>query len=235
MTQTLTRHEESITALESALIGGDLAKLGPADRVHYYNNVCRSLDLNPLTRPFEYITLSGKLTLYARRDATDQLRAKQGISVEITSREMLDEQGLYVVTAAATAKDGRVDSSIGAVSIANLKGEALANALMKAETKAKRRATLSICGLGWMDESESGDFGTPVDVDSDTGEIRGPARPATEVREELRAAMAEFGVEAAAIHVLVGGGRTSHIEAWLRDHPDSSVRDLVRLAGGIVE
>src|SRR5690606_14334225 len=30
----------------------------------------------------------------------------------------------------------------------------LANALMKAETKAKRRATLSICGLGMMDESE---------------------------------------------------------------------------------
>lgn len=30
----------------------------------------------------------------------------------------------------------------------------MANALMKAETKAKRRVTLSICGLGLLDESE---------------------------------------------------------------------------------
>ena len=44
---------------------------------------------------------------------------------------------------------------MGVVSIAGLKGEALANAMMKAETKAKRRATLSICGLGWMDEVEA--------------------------------------------------------------------------------
>ena len=33
-------------------------------------------------------------------------------------------------------------------------GDTLANALMKASTKAKRRATLSICGLGVLDESE---------------------------------------------------------------------------------
>jgi hypothetical protein len=40
------------------------------------------------------------------------------------------------------------------VPIANLKGEARANAFMKAETKAKRRVTLSICGLGILDETE---------------------------------------------------------------------------------
>jgi hypothetical protein len=34
----------------------------------------------------------------------------------------------------------------------------LANALMKAETKAKRRATLSICGLGMLDETEVEDI-----------------------------------------------------------------------------
>jgi hypothetical protein len=38
--------------------------------------------------------------------------------------------------------------------VKGLSGEALANALMKAETKAKRRATLSICGLGMLDETE---------------------------------------------------------------------------------
>ena len=47
----------------------------------------------------------------------------------------------------------------GAVNINGLKGEALANAMMKAETKAKRRATLSLCGLGLMDELEVSDAG----------------------------------------------------------------------------
>ena len=41
------------------------------------------------------------------------------------------------------------------MSIKGLVGEELANAYMKAETKAKRRVTLSICGLGWLDDSET--------------------------------------------------------------------------------
>ena len=51
--------------------------------------------------------------------------------------------------------DGRTDESTGVVSIGNLKGDFLANACMKAETKAKRRVTLSIVGLGFLDESEA--------------------------------------------------------------------------------
>lgn len=50
--------------------------------------------------------------------------------------------------------DGRTDESIGAVPIKGLQGEAMAIALMKGETKAKRRVALSICGLGFIDESE---------------------------------------------------------------------------------
>jgi hypothetical protein len=138
--------------VERALVVGDLAELSPSQRAHYYVRVCESLGLNALTRPFEYLTINGKLTLYARRDATDQLRRRHGISVEIVER---GEQGdLYVVRARATAPDGRVDEATGAVSIAGLKGEALGNAVMRAETKSKRRVTLSIVGLGWVDESE---------------------------------------------------------------------------------
>lgn len=139
-------------ALERVIAGGDLAALTPEQRTSYYHAVCESLGLNPLTRPFEYIRLQGKLTLYARRDATDQLRKAQGISVEIKGRAKVDD--LYVVTASARDREGRADESIGAVSVIGLSGEALANALMKAETKAKRRVTLSICGLGWVDETE---------------------------------------------------------------------------------
>lgn len=138
--------------IEKVLLKGDLSALGDDERIAYYKAVCESLGLNPLTRPFEYIVLNGRLTLYARRDATDQIRKRDGISIEITSRERVDE--LYIVSARATTPDGRRDEAIGAVSIAGLRGDELANAIMKAETKAKRRVTLSISGLGWLDETE---------------------------------------------------------------------------------
>jgi len=137
--------------IENALIGGDLSQLSIEDRLNYYHRLCESIGLNPLSRPFEYILLQGKLTLYARKDCTDQLRNVHKVSVEIKSTARVGE--LYIVTARATKND-RYDESTGVVAIGKASGEALANALLKAETKAKRRVTLSICGLGFIDESE---------------------------------------------------------------------------------
>jgi hypothetical protein len=138
--------------LEQVLIGGDLSGLTSQQRADYYGAVCRALGLNPLTKPFEYLTLNGKLRLYALRDCADQLRRLHGISIYITNRERL--QDLYIVTARAKDRTGREDESTGAVALGTLKGDALANALMKAETKAKRRVTLSLASLGWLDETE---------------------------------------------------------------------------------
>jgi hypothetical protein len=138
--------------VETVVLGGDLAGLNAAQRADYYGAVCRSLGLNPLTKPFEYLTLNGKLRLYALRDCADQLRRLHGISIYIANRERLSD--IYVVTARAKDCHGREDESTGAVTVGALSGDALANALMKAETKAKRRVTLSIAGLGWLDETE---------------------------------------------------------------------------------
>jgi hypothetical protein len=146
---------DPVVKYESALVMGDLSKLGADERLNYYQHLCGSLGLNHLTKPFEYITLNGKLTLYARKDATDQLRNIRNVSVRITGRDTVND--VFIVTAQAFMRQGdseRTDESIGAVSIKNLGGDNLANALMKAETKAKRRVTLSICGLGMLDESE---------------------------------------------------------------------------------
>ena len=153
MNELTARENFNAETLEKVLIQGDLSKLSSQERLMYYNRVCQSLGLNPLTKPFDYITLNGKLTLYAKRDCTDQLRNLHDISIKITSREKMDD--LYIVTAQGINKDGRIDESTGAVSILNLRGEALANALMKSETKAKRRVTLSLAGLGWLDETEA--------------------------------------------------------------------------------
>jgi hypothetical protein len=139
-------------ALESVIIKGDLAKLTPDERVKYYHAVCKSVGLNPLTRPFEYITLNGKLTLYALRACADQLRQINKVSLKIVSRDVTE--GILTVHVQASLPDGRVDEDLGCVAFPDtLKGEARANAELKAITKGKRRATLSFCGLGWIDES----------------------------------------------------------------------------------
>jgi hypothetical protein len=173
---------ELATLMEKALMHGDLSKLSSTERLQYYDKVCNSLGLNPYTRPFDYINLNGKLTLYARRDAAEQLRKIYGVSIKITDRKLME--GLYVVSAMATDKHGRTDESIGAVSIVNLKGNDLANALMKAETKAKRRVTLSIAGMGWLDETETETVpgAKLVQVNQETGEIE--EEPPFEVAED---------------------------------------------------
>src|ERR1017187_3092453 len=139
--------------MEQVLLKGDLGKLTPDERVRYYGEVCRSLGLNPLTQPFSYINLNGKLQLYALRACADQLRKVNGVTLEIVSREVAND--ILTVHVRARLPDGRADEDLGAVPFPEtLKGEARANAELKAVTKAKRRATLSICGLGWLDETE---------------------------------------------------------------------------------
>ncbi len=175
---------DAASQIERVLIAGDLASLKPEDRVNYYKMVCDSVGLNPLTKPFEYIVLNGRLTLYARKDCTDQLRKIHNISITISAREIVDD--CYVVTARATNPAGRTDESIGAVSLGTLKGEARCNAMMKGETKAKRRVTLSMCGLGMLDETEIETIPSakkPVEVTTEDIVIGAPGKePALEQR-----------------------------------------------------
>jgi hypothetical protein len=168
-------------AIEEALVGGNLAALSVELRNVYYKHVCQSLGLNPLTKPFEYLVLNNKLVLYATKNCTEQIRKIHGISLYITSREKMAD--IYVVTARAKDREGREDESTGAVTLGTLKGDALCNALMKAETKAKRRATLSIAGLGMLDETEIETI--PAQAKGDPGEadgttVEGKQRPSAD-------------------------------------------------------
>jgi len=174
MTNALATTNTQADIVERVVIAGDLSRLQPLERVEYYRATCESLGLNPLTKPFDYITLNNKLTLYATRTATDQLRSRNSVSIKATERAINNDLGVYTVEVEARTPDGRSDFATGVVNIAGLRGDALANALMKAETKAKRRATLSICGLGWMDESEleTVPAARRTTVDTSTGEIR---------------------------------------------------------------
>ena len=162
--------EERGALAEQVAVIGDLAQLTPQQRMAYYSRVCESLGINPYTQPFQYIRLNNKLVLYATRTAADQLRKRNGVSLDAPDIQFAD--GLVIVTVTGRAADGRTDTEIGAVPLGNLQGEARANAIMKAVTKAKRRLTLSICGLGWLDETEAETIrdARPVTV-TDDGEI----------------------------------------------------------------
>lgn len=185
---------DDLTAIEQVLVNGNLAGLNPEQRVIYYNKLCETLGLNPYTKPFQYIMLQGKLTLYATKDCGDQLRKNRSISVIRMENEVVSD--LFVTRAYGRDGKGREDVATGAVSIAGLKGENLANAMMKSETKAKRRLALSLAGLGFLDEIEI--EGAQAGVDPNTGEITDepPTTLADAVTQKLAAVTQEIAPQA---------------------------------------
>lgn len=163
--------------METVLIKGDLSRLDEMERARYYTAICNSIRINPLTKPFEYIVLNGKLTLYALKACTDQLRKIHGVSLKIVSHKIDGE--LYTVHVRAKDASGREDEDFGVVVLPpETRALDRANAILKAVTKAKRRATLSICGLGFLDETEVEDIpaGAKREVAAEiTHESRGAA------------------------------------------------------------
>lgn len=141
-----------VKTMEALVVGGDMAKLTPEQKIAYYRARCEAAGLDPRTAPFQYMTLQGKTTLYATKGATDQLSKIHKIKLQVV--EQKTENDIRTVLVRAEAGDGRATDEMGAVSVGGLKGNDLANAYMKAITKAKRRAILSLCGLGMMDETE---------------------------------------------------------------------------------
>lgn len=141
-----------VAVVESFMIQGDINRMNDEQVTKYIRKLCEVVAINPITRPFDIMVAQGKKVIYANKGCAEQLRNIWSISIRIVKREVVE--GVYVVTAAAQMPDGRVDESTGCVWIDGLKGDHRANAMMKAETKAKRRVTLSICGLNMPDDSE---------------------------------------------------------------------------------
>jgi hypothetical protein len=149
----LEKRNTNQSAKEQIILGGDLTSLTAVERVHYYLELCSYLGLDAIAHPFDYIKSKGRLSLYINAAGTAQLRKLHNISLRITKREVVED--VYIVTVLALCTNARSEESSGMISIAELKGEDKCNAMLKAETKAKRRATLSVCGLGWVADTDS--------------------------------------------------------------------------------
>lgn len=185
--------DQAAVVMEQVIIKGDLSHLSPHQKTEYYMLVCQSIGINPMTKPFEYLKLNGKEVLYALKACTDQLRFTRGISTEVVSQ--IESNGLLVVHVRVKDADGRSDEDIGVVSLTeNMVGDARANTMMKAVTKAKRRATLSLCGLGMLDESELETIPAARRINTETPTADHLLTP-PDLRDEARMA-AERGREA---------------------------------------
>jgi hypothetical protein len=149
--------------VSSIILHNDLSKLSPEQRVEYVGYRCRASGLDPAGSPFTLIpNKEGKLLLYANKECAAQLNERRKLSPVASKEEILFDGKIYKVTYKVT-EDGRITEDCGAVSLVwydkasrtwkLLEGEGLADAIMKAHTKAKRRAILSHCGIGATDIS----------------------------------------------------------------------------------
>jgi hypothetical protein len=143
---------------------GDLSYLSEHDRLVYYFAYARQLGLNPVSRPFDYIEEKGsdgktKISLYPNSCAASQLRDSRGVSTRILKEELMLDGEIYSVLVEARIGD-RIEQASGKVPIKTdhygkpLSSKAKATAMKKAETQARRRATLAIVGLNASDDED---------------------------------------------------------------------------------
>jgi hypothetical protein len=206
--------------VESMVLRGDISALSPEERAKFYLQMCEALGLTAATQPFAILRLNGKEILYPTRGATDQLAAIHRLNREIVDGpRVIDVAGTKMIYAVcrATHPNGRVETAVATVPV----NDPL-NGLMKAETKAKRRATLSILGLGMLDETEIETIPASVSRTSmelptfgegaanDTGAVEPPAAPV-----ELPAAMQAFQLDLEQIEL-----PAEAVSVWLKHRPE---------------
>lgn len=151
-------------ALDDLLQKGDFSGLTMRERSIFTYKLAERLGLNPLTKPFDFIVLNNKLTLYANRTCSDQLRKLHNITSMVVYEGPLmlgqtAREDVYCVRVRLFQNDAagnaiRTEEAIGCVGLGKKVDEELGNAIMKCHTKALRRGTLAFCGLGFLDELE---------------------------------------------------------------------------------
>jgi hypothetical protein len=144
--------------------------------------LCRSLGLNPRSRPFDWLVLDNRLVLYPNKSCAEQIRAAHQISVKVLRREPVGE--LFVVEVEGRTPAGRTDVSSKYVPLTKwdrqsgrhvrLSSSELSNAYAKAETGAKRRLAFSMVGLAALPDPDELKGARPVVVDGTGAVIERP-------------------------------------------------------------
>lgn len=142
-------------AIIRAQMNNDWSGVTEPDRVLAVRAICEVLGIPTPMNPFRFIkTKRGNVTMYAGQEAASLIANTYRLSVKITEQVFDKEQNLYRVAVTATFPDGRSVDDMGVVYLGGSTGDDRANAVMKCITKAKRRVTLSACGLSTYEEDE---------------------------------------------------------------------------------
>ena len=223
MSQELQTLDQNTIA--KLVLNGDMKGLTDQQKIEYYSYRCQQAGLDPAAQPFNILLLNGKMILYANASASQQLTGIHKLSHQITGRELTD--GVYCVFCRVASPDGRSTENMGAVTVEGLKGEAKANAMLKATTKAIRRTVLAHMGLGIMDETE-----VETEVETIPGAVHGaltmvapePA-PATTNGWSIDE-MEEFETTSArAYAAFKAGGKPEAYDLWLAKWRANKAKD----------
>ncbi len=183
------------TALDDALAGGlaadallsavasgkDTRALSNDDRRALLASLNRQLGLNPLSGGVTFLLTNGRETLYVTKQGTDQIARREKLTRETLKGPCVETmEGVKVVICQVRVKhpDGRAETCTATLPFS---AGGIVNDLMKVETKAKRRATLSLCGLGMLAEDEietiPGARTVPADVLAEPVVVAPPLTP----------------------------------------------------------
>lgn len=173
LSQALEAQNRQNADVVALVTKGDLSKLSSEELVRVYIARCDALGLDVRATPFEVINFKGKTVLYPTKEAAEQLRRLNGISTTVVEESYNESTGIMRVRIRGVDRNGREDEEIAAIFTKGMQGIDLANAYMKCITKAKRRLTLSMCGLGQMSDVDDDDprILRRQALDLETGEI----------------------------------------------------------------
>lgn len=223
---------------------GDLEALTPEERLRYYKAVCAKLGLDPTTQPFFVLrTRDGQVRLYLNRGGAEALRRIHGVSIQIVRTTMggnPSAPSYYEVVVEAQTPDGRKEQALAVANLRGKRGNDLENAILTAETKAKRRATLSILALGSLalDETEALSMvGARLGrIDPETGQLAFSYEGAEESQsiraDQVRAiaeALARLGSQDKEVNRLIASLALGREVASIRQLTEEEGEELLRL------
>ena len=149
----------SAESLAKVLGKGDIASLSERQKVEFLEAVSDAAGLNPLLRPFEFITFpKGGMKLYFTADGADQIIGKHRLSVDYSPVHEDKERQLVMQWATVSDRERSV-KAVGIISTAPRMNKDGRNTqmdyediLMKLESKCRRRAVKAFGGLSLIDD-----------------------------------------------------------------------------------
>lgn len=149
---------------------GDVINFTDVEKIQVMHMLCKRLELDPITRPLDLIKLPPtnktpeREIWYLTASGCEMIAAKWKMSFKIKEKGVDRDSGIaYFIIEGTIPETNRTDEATAYVQCLtiNPKGEKelffgtnMANALMKCETKARRRLIKRLTGLDYIDEDD---------------------------------------------------------------------------------